>query len=501
MSHSSHHHQPLHEHQPPLYSPSAYAQVPAVPTIVPTAPPIPARTQGDAGAEYGHSLHVGGAGVDLGAAFPPTPYTPYSYHGHHQGSSPPSQHVSPALPHPYQAGHDPSVRTPNAPIPMPEPQRPSRAPPLPHRRNESFRQPAPHASVLSPPMTATTQLLMPSPPSTTNTNILVPSHLFEEPIASSQGSASYLVERVPVDETGHNPNQVIDVDIFGRRHVLVPTGRSPPASTSLVPIAASAASSASAGGSASASGSLTRPPATAAVVPPQPNPAPSSLSHPTLPDWAKDPDDDRPPIRSPVYFTPPFVLKLLFVLISLAGIITIRIVLPAYVAATSQLSSSSSSSSPTFLLAYQWLLVVTLAYALVHLGSYSSCFYNRHARKVSVSAQRQAWKLRVRRWLLLPLELALTLTWLIMTLIIGLVKNEWALYLNVCSAGSSSDLVGARIGVSCTQATTVLVLAGIMASMCGISVGQLVWATLKNHKKVRQFKPVDTQSDHGEMQA
>ncbi|KAI9178788.1 hypothetical protein H9P43_005450 [Blastocladiella emersonii ATCC 22665] len=260
-------------------------------------------------------------------------------------------------------------------------------------------------------------------------------------------------------------------------------------------------------------GSMPR--ASAPPLPPAPSvPAPLARgtgSDSKLLDDSDDTEDSlsmRPSVRPGVWRTVPFLIKLVILVCSLIGVILARVAIPDVLRATARGGRKLPNAPPPaeaeldesrapFLLAYQWLMVGSLGYSLAFLGLYSGCFYSRRARKVSASAMRQRWKLRVRRMFLVPLEIALVLVWLILALVMAFVPDAYAMYVAACDGRATTASPSAhdedavrRVGVTCGQATWILAMAGCVGAAWAGSLGQLAWSVCKNQRKIARLEKV-----------
>ncbi|KAI9217781.1 hypothetical protein BC828DRAFT_390310 [Blastocladiella britannica] len=216
-------------------------------------------------------------------------------------------------------------------------------------------------------------------------------------------------------------------------------------------------------------------------------------------------DSDREFIRAPIYWTLPFVLKIVTLLASLVGVIAIRVALPA--ARDIQDPAAAATGDETgfpVLLAYQWLMVTSIGYCVGYLVVYGGCFYNRQARKIkNASATRQAWKLNARRCIVAPVDAAFVLVWLVECLVLAFATGKPALYHAACSiTASSSDAAATEahetVGVTCTLATTVLAIGGIVGGLWLVSCLHVGWAISKNRAKVAKLDGPRLVEEHHE---
>ncbi|KNE62449.1 hypothetical protein AMAG_07665, partial [Allomyces macrogynus ATCC 38327] len=250
-------------------------------------------------------------------------------------------------------------------------------------------------------------------------------------------------------------------------------------------------------------------------VPPVPAPAPAASDPDPSPPRPVRPGaslwtETRPQVRPRAWSTVPFWLKSLTAIMSIVGLVLAVNTLPDSAAAlrvahpptTTTTGTPSDSADAPFIAAYLWLMVLSLAYCLTYLILFSGCFYSPFSQKVNVSAQRQGWKLKARRWMLMPVEAGLMSVWAIIALIMGFLHAPFAMYVTSCpesavAVAGMDDTVVPATGVSCYDAKVLLGVASTVAILWGLNVAQLFYGIWKNQAKIEHLAQVQQEATGG----
>ncbi|KAJ3367906.1 hypothetical protein GGF31_006964 [Allomyces arbusculus] len=238
---------------------------------------------------------------------------------------------------------------------------------------------------------------------------------------------------------------------------------------------------------------------------PQP-PMPATPATPAAPGPAEPTTIERKKmrVRRKVIWTSPFLLKALLALASITAVALAAIAMPdvnqavqAYQSArpvptvpttASKQEAANAATPPSFfstpfMAAYLWLMVGQAGYALAFLLFYGGCLYNPYATKRHVSRRRQRAKLELRRFVLFPLEVGLTITWVVIGALMGLWTDPAGVYQASCHPVAENAIKPA----SCDMAQALVGLVGIVTALMLVSAMQLRHTIMKNRAKVRKL--------------
>jgi hypothetical protein len=195
------------------------------------------------------------------------------------------------------------------------------------------------------------------------------------------------------------------------------------------------------------------------VIPTDPKPTKQSMFSET-----------RPRLRARFYFTWPFFFIQFPTLV--VGLVGIGYSNPA-------LNVFSSEALP--LLQCHFIVHLGQAiYAALYILVYGACLHNPYSTKRSISEKRQNWKLKARKLLILPLELAFLLTWTALSLITRFANGASSMYQSTCPQDPQ--------GSACSRANALFILSVISCLISVLATGFIIIAIWKNSKKLKRLR-------------